>query len=106
MTSDAFDEANKKLVGTWKLVSASSTTSTGEQSGRPYGSGPVGILTYTDNGRVSSVISYGVRKALSFGRDAAVTLEEQAEAFKTFLAYARRYKLSGDKVIHYVEVSS
>jgi hypothetical protein len=34
------------------------------------------------------------------------TLEEQAEAFKTFLAYAGRYALSGDKVTHYVEISS
>ncbi len=33
-------------------------------------------------------------------------MEEQAEAFKTFLAYAGRYSLSGDKVIHHVEISS
>ncbi len=32
--------------------------------------------------------------------------EEQAEAFKTFLAYAGRYTFSGDKVTHHVEISS
>ena len=32
--------------------------------------------------------------------------EEQAEAFKTFLAYAGRYTLSGDKVTHHIEISS
>jgi len=49
------------------------------------------------------MISYGERKPLSHGGG---TVEEQAEAFKTFLAYAGRYKFSGDQVIHLVEVSS
>ena len=31
---------------------------------------------------------------------------EQAEAFKTFLAYAGRYTLNGHEVIHSVEISS
>jgi hypothetical protein len=33
-------------------------------------------------------------------------VEEQAEAFKTFLAYAGRYALSDDQISHHVEVSS
>jgi Lipocalin-like domain len=94
---------NNELVGTWKLVSASSTTSAGEGSGSPYGTNPAGFLTYTADGRVSAQISYDGRKSLSFGGG---TSEEQAEAFKTFLAYAGRYTLSGDKVTHHIEVSS
>lgn len=92
-----------KLVGTWKLVSASSTTSAGERSETPYGPSPVGFLTYTAEGRVTAMISYDGRESLSFGGG---TQEQQAEAFKTFLAYAGRYELSGDKVIHHVEISS
>src|SRR5579863_2209871 len=92
-----------KLVGTWKLLSASSTTSGGERGDTPYGPNPVGLLTYTGDGRVTAMISYGGRKSLSFGGG---TVEEQAEAFKTFLAYAGRYTLSGDKVTHHIEVSS
>jgi hypothetical protein len=91
-----------RLVGTWKLVSASSTTSKGERNEAPYGIGPAGFLTYTKEGRVSSVIGYGGRKPLSIG----ATPEEQAEAFNTFLAYAGRYTLSGEKVVHHIEVSS
>jgi hypothetical protein len=97
---------NDKLVGTWKLVSASSTTSTGERSDTPYGSSPVGFLTYTADGRVSVLISYGGRKRLSAGGRILAPLEEQAEAFNTFFAYAGTYTLSDDKVNHYVEVSS
>jgi hypothetical protein len=98
-----FGHANDKLVGTWKLVSASSTTSTGERKEAPYGPSPVGFLTYTADGRVTALISHGGRKSLSFGGG---TLEEQGEAFKTFLAYAGRYTLNGDKVTHHIEISS
>ncbi|HXO31906.1 MAG TPA: lipocalin-like domain-containing protein [Candidatus Acidoferrales bacterium] len=99
----ASGHSNDKLVGTWKLVSASSTTSTGERSESPYGAQPAGFLTYTGDGRVSALISYDGRKSLSFGGGSP---EEQAEAFKTFLAYAGTYRLDGDKVTHHVEVSS
>ncbi|MGA2743844.1 MAG: lipocalin-like domain-containing protein [Candidatus Sulfotelmatobacter sp.] len=91
-----------KLIGTWTLVSASSTTSMGERNETPYGLNPTGFLTYSADGRVTALISYGGRKPLSVGSRA----EDQAEAFKTFLAYAGRYTLSGDKVTHHVEISS
>src|ERR1700737_3934750 len=59
--------ANERLVGTWKLVSASSTAPTGERSETPYGPSPTGFLTYGTNGRVTALISYGGRKGLSVG---------------------------------------
>jgi hypothetical protein len=101
-TAGVFGKTKDELVGTWKLVSASSTTSKGERNETPYGAGPVGFLTYTEEGRVTSLISYGGRKSLSIG----ATPQEQAEAFSTFLAYTGRYTLSGDKVTHHIEVSS
>lgn len=94
---------NHNLIGTWKLLSASSTTLTGERNETPYGQNPSGVLTYTEDGRIVAVISYGGRKLLS-GSVAAV--EEQAEAFKTFFAYAGRYTLTGEKVTHQIEISS
>lgn len=97
---------NDQLVGMWKLVSASSTTSTGERSETPYGPSPAGFLSYTADGRVTALISYGGRKPLSGGGGALAQQEEQAEAFKTFFAYAGRYTLAGDKVTHHVEISS
>ena len=97
---------NDKLVGTWKLVSASSTTSTGERIEAPYGPSPAGFLTYGADGRMTSLISYGGRKPLSFGGGTRSPQEEQAEAFSTFLAYAGRYTLGDEKVIHHVEISS
>jgi hypothetical protein len=95
-----------RLVGTWSLVSASSTTKTGERSETPYGPEPAGLLTYTEDGRVTALISYGGRKPLSTGGGTLAPMEEQAEAFRTFLAYAGRYTFSGDKVTHHIEISS
>jgi hypothetical protein len=100
-----FVNTDDKLVGTWKLVSASSTTSKGEPCDPPYGLSPLGFLTYTADGRVTALISYSGRKPLSGGGGARVQ-EEQAEAFRTFLAYAGRYSLSADKVTHHIEISS
>ena len=103
MADDAVSgPTNDQLVGTWKLVSAASTTKTGERSETPYGPNPAGFLTYTADGRVTALISYGGRKSLSVGAQQ----EEQAEAFKTFLAYAGRYALIGEKITHYIEISS
>jgi len=96
------EHTHDKLVGSWKLVSASSTTSTGERNQTPYGASPEGFLIYGD-GIVTALISYDGRKSLSIGGG---TLEEQAEAFKTFLAYAGRYTFNGEQVTHHVEISS
>jgi len=93
---------NDTLVGTWKLLSAASQTSSGERNEAPYGPSPSGLLTYTADGRVTALISYGGRKLLQ----ARAAVEEQAEAFKTFLAYAGRYTLRGDQITHHIEVSS
>jgi hypothetical protein len=97
---------NAKLVGTWKLVSASSSSPSGEQNGSPFDPNPVGILTYTGDGRVSVLISYGGRKQITTGAQTATLIEEQAEAFRTFFAYAGRYRLSGDSIVHSIEISS
>ena len=98
--------STNKLVGTWKLVSASTVDASGKQDQTPYGLNPVGFLTYTEDGRVTALISHGGRKTLSIGAKPPALLEEQAAAFKTFLAYGGRYRLSGDNVIHSVEISS
>lgn len=91
-----------RLVGTWTLVCAASTTAAGDRNENPYGVSPSGLLTYSSTGTVVALISFGGRKPLSVRAKA----EEKAEAFDTFLAYAGRYSLLGDKVTHHVEISS
>ena len=90
------------LIGSWKLRAASSMHATGERDETPYGLGPTGFLTYGQDGTMTALISYGGRKPLS----PAASPAEQAEAFKTFFAYAGRYTLAGNQVTHHVEISS
>jgi hypothetical protein len=91
------------LIGDWTLISACSTSSTGERNDAPYGAHPRGRLIYTASGDVCALISHDGRKPLTFGGG---TIDERAQAFQSFLAYAGRYSLKGDSVIHHVEISS
>ena len=102
----AWAQTHDRLAGTWKLVSVSSSTASGERNDTPFGPSPAGFLTYTQDGRMTAMISYGGRKRLSSSDARSAPAEEQAEAFRTFVAYAGRYTLDGDKVIHHVEISS
>ncbi len=95
-----------KLVGTWKLLSASLSTAGGERNDAPFGPSPTGFLTYTREGRMSAMISYGGRKPLSVSDWSLAAVDEKAEAFGTFLAYSGRYTVTEDQVIHHVEISS
>jgi Lipocalin-like domain len=94
------------ILGTWKLVSASTSTASGEGNDAPFGQCPTGFLTYTQDGRMTAMISYGGRARLSSNDSHSAPVEEQAEAFRTFIAYAGRYTLNSDHVIHHVEISS
>ncbi|HEY6248494.1 MAG TPA: lipocalin-like domain-containing protein [Candidatus Angelobacter sp.] len=105
-TGSLVTRGSDKLVGTWKLVSASLSTAGGERNDAPFGQNPTGFLTYTGEGRMAGMISYSGRKPLSVSDWSLAEVEEKAEAFSTFGAYAGRYTLREDRVIHHVEISS
>ena len=79
-------QSKRDLVGTWKLVSATETTKKGEVRDALGWKNPIGLLTYTADGRVS--------------------MKERAEAFATMDSYAGRYTLDGNRVTHHIEVCS
>ena len=93
-------------VGSWRLVSAWATSADGRRNDTPFGSSPTGALTYTSNGRMMAIVSYSGRQPLSGADRIASPLAERAEAFTTSFAYAGRYTLTSDKVIHHVEVAT
>jgi len=99
-------KAQDKLVGTWKLVSASSSTENGSTNNEAYGPNPTGMLSFMPDGRMTTIIAMGGRKPLSVADRVAAPLNERAEAFSTFIAYAGRYTLVGDKETLHIEVSS
>src|SRR3989442_13503345 len=96
-------QTHDRLAGTWKLVSVSSSTAGGERNDTPFGPSPTGFLTYTQDGRMTAMISYGGPKRLSSSDARSAPAEEQAEAFRTFVAYAGRNTLNGGQGNHHIE---
>ncbi len=99
-------QCNDSVVGTWRLLSVTATTEK-DGLGKPVlGQHPAGLLTYTANGRMMAIISDDGRKPLSIADRVAAPVEERAEAYSTFMAYAGRYTFTCDKVVTHVEVAS
>ncbi len=98
--------AEAAIVGTWKLVSVSSTDGAGRVNEAVHGPQPSGLLTYTADGRMAVVIAEDPREPLSVDDKLAAPAEERARAFSTFSAYAGRYTFHRGKVVHHVEVAS
>src|SRR5262249_22593687 len=96
----------QRLIGTWRLLSASSFSTKGDTNHAPYGARPAGFATYTPEQRVAVIIPTADRKPLPPADRQSASLEERANAFATLIAYAGRYRLSGDSVIHHVEAAS
>ena len=99
-------QSKNALVGTWKLISATDITDKGQVIKNPYGLNPTGLLTYTADGRMMDIITNGGRKPLSGPDWVSAPAEQRAEALVTMVAYAGRYTVSGDKVVHHVEVAA
>lgn len=106
LSGDLLAQNRTSVVGTWQLVSASASTPNGSRNEAPFGPSPTGALTYTPEGRMILIISYSGRKPLSGADRIASPVTERAEAFSTSFAYAGRYSVAADKVIHHVEVAS
>jgi hypothetical protein len=102
--ADGMAQANDALVGTWKLVSATDTAQNGDVRDA-FGSNATGFLTYTADGRMMAIVSFGGRKPLSVPDYISAPAEERAKAFATFFAYAGRYTFAGDRVTHHIEVA-
>jgi lipocalin-like protein len=98
-------QSKNGLVGTWKLLSASYVMDNGQINQEPYGPHPTGFITYTTDDRFMVTIAFDGRKTLSVNDPITAPVEERAQAFATFGAYAGRYTFTRDKVIHHVEVA-
>ena len=92
------EDAQKKLVGTWKLVSLISTEVESKQEHKLFGERPSGFIHFGQDGRFFLVIT-------GEGRKQPQTDEERAAAFRSMLAYTGPYRVEGDKYIVKVDVS-
>jgi hypothetical protein len=97
--------ADISIIGTWRLISMKSRdTITGIES-NTWGENPLGFITYTAGGRMSAILTNANRSITANSAGSAST-EEQAMLFRNSFAYAGRYTLTSDGVIHHVDIAA
>ena len=90
------------FVGTWTLRATERKVLDTGESAPLWGAHPTGTLIYTADGRMSALVVAENRKA------PAAAMPTEAEAlslFKSMVAYAGRYTVEPDRVVHHVEQS-
>ena len=93
---DASDARN--IVGTWKLVSVVYEDQETRQKTPVYGEHPKGYQIATPEGRWLALVT-------AEGRKVPQTDAERAQALRTMISYAGRYRVEGGKVVTKVEVA-
>ena len=96
--------SSNPLVGTWRLLSFETKTSSGEVSNL-LGEGSVGYLIYGQDGYMAVSMMQASRAPFASADLLAGSSEEKLTAFETYSSYCGRYELSGNKVIHHIELS-
>jgi hypothetical protein len=93
---DTADRA--RLVGTWKLVSVVYEEQDTKQRTPVYGEHPKGFQIATPDGRWLALVT-------AEGRTVPQTDADRAQALRSMIAYAGRYRVENGKVITKVEVA-
>jgi hypothetical protein len=107
-------EHGKALIGSWRLESFELQSGEGEIS-HPYGRELTGYLFYNEDGYMSAAFMNAARgRAADDASDSdsppdnnrELAQAAQASNYDQFMSYMGPFEVSGDKITHYVEVSS
>lgn len=94
----------RNLVGTWRLVEWTFTVDDSRPT-RPWGGDPIGLLTYTDEGRMSASLMSRDRPHAPTGTLSAAPADIRAAAAAGYLSYSGAYSVDDDGVLHHIELS-
>ena len=94
----------KTIIGTWRLLSLEFIKKTGEVV-YPFGKEVKGLLIYQSNGYMSGMISGEGRPNISAPATKGIPDKERLAISKNFIAYAGKYLVEGNQIIHNIEVS-
>jgi hypothetical protein len=90
--------ADDRLLGNWKLVSFYTEDTQTRERTNTYGEHPSGAIGFTPAGRFFAFATADQRKP-------ALSVEDQAAAFRTMIAYTGRWRVEGEKFITRVDVA-
>jgi hypothetical protein len=86
------------IIGAWHLVDTYTDNPDGTRV-QHQGPAPMGIIMYTADGYMSAITRWGTRPFPAQNASDA----DKARMFDTYLSYAGRWSLDGNKVIHHTE---
>ena len=94
----------RSLIGTWRLLEWTFTVDDSRPT-RPWGGNPAGLLTYTEDGRMSASLMSNGRPGAPTRTLSAAPIEIRAAAAAGYLSYAGSYSMDGNDVLHHIELS-
>ena len=95
----------QRLVGTYRLLAFENYADDGEVA-RPFGDHPKGFIIYTGEGYMSAILMRSDRPNFAAGDILGGTDGEKLDAFASSSAYAGRWEIVGDQIIHHLEVTT
>ena len=104
LPATAYSQENP-FVGTWELVSVRAISGDGSVDTAPYGDAPHGYITYTADGYITVLFSFGDRPNIN-GTWRSAPESDRAKAFATVLGYAGTYSVEGQTMTHHITVST
>lgn len=93
------------LIGAWRLTSWEIDFEGLEQTVRPFGDRPIGWLLYSRDGAMSAQLMSRARPGLGGRSIRKLNPEERMDVLENFFAYAGRYRIDGDVIVHEVDVA-
>jgi hypothetical protein len=95
----------RRLVGTYRLLSFENFADDGEVQ-TPFGQDPRGFAMYTAEGYMSAILMKRDRPNFPEGDILAATDADRVAAFASSSAYAGRWEIVGDQIIHHLEATT
>jgi hypothetical protein len=93
------------LIGTYRLLGMEHFTADGKV-GMPFGENPKGFIIYTAEGYMSAILMRVGRPDFADGDILAGRDDERVAAFGSSSAYAGRYEIVGDQIVHHLEATT
>lgn len=94
----------KALIGRWDILAWEQLYDDGRRQ-LPMGESLTGFIRYTEDGDMMCMIAKTDRPDFVTGGQWNADASEKAQAYESILAYAGTYSLTGDQVIHKVDIS-
>jgi len=102
MSVQANDKLRERLIGTWKLVSATREEIPSGEKMSFLGENPTGFLHYMPDGRMLAMITRPGRKPPAGN---VATPAEAEGLIRSMIAYGSTFECQGDEVLHHCDIS-